>query len=247
MRTDDLAPLLAKQPTPAVGFRQGVVLAWDPITCQNQVNIGGTVLADLPILNTSEAGILAQGDVVSVFTTGQGAQSWWIIGRATIPNTPQAGTALSAWGARGKLATADANYVFSHTSFAPAADGSGPTITDFSVGNSGQALVFITARLGTPGGSMVVNAFKGTWMSFQLSGPTSIGPAEGRSLEVAVDWLLSTGTAINGGGLNATRMVPLTGLTPGTYSIDARYKVTSPSGGSNDAVAQLRSLFAVPL
>jgi hypothetical protein len=220
-------------------------VSWDPITASNVISVGGSTLTDVPILNTAEAGLLAPGDVVGLLSTGEGARSFWILGRITVPGTPQAGTALSAWAGRGKLATADGLYLFGDTSFAPASDGSGPTITNFAVGNSGQALVFISAQVNNPGGPIDTAAFREAYFSFQLSGPTNIGPSVDRSLGVGADWSSSSAIAI-GAESNATRMVPLIGLVPGIYTIDARYQINAGAAGGT-ATVQRRSLFAVPI
>ena len=100
-RVEDLAPLLAQQPSGSVGFRQGTVVAWDPITASNVVDVGGTLLTDVPILNSTESLILKPNDVVGLLSTGEGAKSFWIVGRITIPGTPQAASALTAVGLRG--------------------------------------------------------------------------------------------------------------------------------------------------
>lgn len=82
MRSDDLAPLLAPTRTPVAGVRQGVVVAWDAITYANTVDVGGQELTNLPVLNSSDAALVAAGDVVSILTFGA---SWLILGRITVP------------------------------------------------------------------------------------------------------------------------------------------------------------------
>lgn len=84
MQADDLASLFPK-PAPGVGFRQGLIIAWDPDTGSNQVSVAGTVLFDVPILNTGEAIALKAGHIVGLLTFGG---SWFILGRITPPNDP---------------------------------------------------------------------------------------------------------------------------------------------------------------
>lgn len=98
---DDIASLFGPDPTGSaqqMRFRQGVVQSWDPVTASNTVLVGSTVLADLPVLNTSEALILDVGDAVSIAVigddTGGGAVTYGILGRMTIPGTSQAASAL---------------------------------------------------------------------------------------------------------------------------------------------------------
>jgi len=90
--TDDMAPLY-RRGGPGVRFRQGVVLAWDPATGANTIDLGGSSVTDVPILNTGEAIALRAGHVVGLL--GQG-KSWFIIGRVTPPNDPSfAGASLA--------------------------------------------------------------------------------------------------------------------------------------------------------
>lgn len=81
-RSDDLSPLLAAQPAQALGYRQGTVLAWDSITYANQIQVGESILVDLPILTSSDAALIVPGDIVSILTFGS---SWGILGRFTAP------------------------------------------------------------------------------------------------------------------------------------------------------------------
>lgn len=81
-RSDDLAPLLIPGAGPVLGFRQGVVVAWDPVTFANQVRVGGTVLDDLPLLSSADAALIVPGDVVSILTLGP---TWGILGRFVQP------------------------------------------------------------------------------------------------------------------------------------------------------------------
>lgn len=97
MITDNLAPLFGTS-GPGVRFRQGTVLTWDPNTGVNTVDVGGSTLANVPILNTGEAVALKAGHVVGLL--GQGA-SWFIIGRVTPPNDPNFAGASLAFGSAG--------------------------------------------------------------------------------------------------------------------------------------------------
>lgn len=81
---DDLTPLFtaAADRGEAVGYRQGVLTAWNAGTAANTVVVGGTPLTNLPVLNT--AGLTA-GVVVAVLAAGARRDSWLILGRLTIP------------------------------------------------------------------------------------------------------------------------------------------------------------------
>ena len=68
--SDDLVPILTPQAGPGVRFRQGVVRQWNSGTGANAVDVAGVWLSDLPILNTSDAGDMAPGDVVGLLSIG---------------------------------------------------------------------------------------------------------------------------------------------------------------------------------
>src|SRR5688500_10078081 len=95
MLTDDLVAALAPPPASggaAVGYRQGVIRSYDQTTGANTVEVGGALLTNLSLLNTSEALLLTPGAVVGVLTAGP---AWFILGRVTVPCTPEALSALS--------------------------------------------------------------------------------------------------------------------------------------------------------
>lgn len=84
-RGDDLVGLLGEPPAPAVGFRQGLVTAWNANTGANTIQVGGSLLVNVPILNTGEAIALKAGHVVGLLTAGG---SWFILGRITPSGDP---------------------------------------------------------------------------------------------------------------------------------------------------------------
>lgn len=101
MRGDDLTPLLAGKPEQSVRFRQGTVVAWDPNTGNNTIEVGGAVLNNVPILNTGEAIVLKAGHVVGMLTW---LSSWFILGRITVPGDPDFASASVAFDSSSNIA-----------------------------------------------------------------------------------------------------------------------------------------------
>lgn len=101
MIAEDIVPLFDPS-APAVRFRQGQIVAWDPATGSNTIDVGGSTLTDVPILNTGEAIALKAGHIVCML--GQG-MSWFIIGRVTPPNDPNFAAASLAFDAENAQAT----------------------------------------------------------------------------------------------------------------------------------------------
>lgn len=86
MRSDDLAPLLVPPPQNGLSFRQGEVITFNSATGANSIDVGGTTLVDVPMLNSGEAVALKAGHIVALLTW---KSSWWILGRVTLPGSDQ--------------------------------------------------------------------------------------------------------------------------------------------------------------
>ncbi|MCM4080404.1 hypothetical protein [Paractinoplanes hotanensis] len=82
MRSDDLVPLVVPSSAPVLGYRKGVVIAWDGVTFANTVQVGSTVLTNLPVLNLADSADIVPGDSVGILTFGS---SWAVLGRFTVP------------------------------------------------------------------------------------------------------------------------------------------------------------------
>lgn len=91
--TTGLAPLFANE-RPEVGFRQGVVIFWDEQSGQNQVDVGGTLLTNLPCLNIGDFVILQAGDVVGLLRF---QSTYFILGRMILPTGPDLNRAVVAF------------------------------------------------------------------------------------------------------------------------------------------------------
>jgi hypothetical protein len=99
---DDIAPLLAVRADAQLGFRQGTIVTFDPVTLEHTVDVGGKIFANLQILGVAEAASLRPGSVVGIQTVGN---SWYIIGRMVQPGTDGATDAITLLGQRRHTAT----------------------------------------------------------------------------------------------------------------------------------------------
>lgn len=226
MRSNDLVPLLAGlNKGPAVGFRQGVIVSWDPDTAANSVLVGDAVLENLPILNTSEAAILAEGDVVGILTAGQ---TWGILGRFTVPGTPEAVSSIQSITNRIQAATDNSNGTTTSTTYGDLTGTSvGPEVS-IRIGSSGRALVFWGAEMGmATSGGVMTDQYKTTpHVSVELTGANSVSPDNAIALNVNLDHPGSgfPGTATAKFWIQCSAMHVFTGLTPGLTTFTLKYK-----------------------
>lgn len=219
-RSDDLVPLLAAKPPPGVGFRQGVIVSWDQNTAENSVLVGNSLLYDLPILNTSEAAILAEGDVVGILTSGA---TWGIMGRFTIPGTPEAVSALSSL----RTQSADVGGSPQGTTSSSFTDLAtvGPEVT-IDVGPSGRVLVICSADIQAeaPRGSTLNTGT--ALMGYAMSGANSSAALDAYATKVSIQYDNVSASFITTlrANIAASRVTLRTGLTPGATTFTAKYK-----------------------
>lgn len=84
---DDLTPLLLTGNTgelPDLGFHQGVILEWNVQTGENLIQVAGTPLRDIQMLNVTEALVLEPGHVVGMLRF---KNTYFILGRIITPDT----------------------------------------------------------------------------------------------------------------------------------------------------------------
>lgn len=214
--------------TPAVPmyYRKGTILTWNSDTAENTVRIDGAVFTDLPILNGVEALLLQPGAAVGVIDLGT---TWAILGRLTIPNTPDAASALD-------ILTPVSAVVFQFpaesTSSASFTDLTtvGPVVT-VSIGKRGRCFV-------TVGCAIQFANSTGGQMGFDIAGPTNV--AASGNFTWAVIETTSTGTV--GGTINGTARYLITGLAPGDYTFTAKYATigggTCSFGGNRTIIVE---------
>lgn len=244
---DDLASLFGPVPAGAsqdMRFRQGVIQTWNPITAQNTVRVGSTILTDVPVFNTSEAILLAAGDVVAIGVIGDagGARTYGIWGRMVIPGTASAGTSLSALRASSANVTTSAST--NSTTYTDLSSSFGPTLTDVLVGATGRLLVFISSEASGVAVAGAAIETGGALMGFDLTGATVSAAAANSYMEARIRYDATPNSTMELNiRVSATRMTLLAGLNPGLHTITAKY--LSVSGST--ATFQDRNLTAISL
>jgi hypothetical protein len=216
MPGDDLVPLLIPSNAPTVGFRQGVVLAWNQDTAENTVQVAGSILTDLPILNTSEAQLLEPGAVVGIMTAGS---SWFVMGRITVPGTADAASALSLVSRRIQASSDTAQGTRSATTYGDLTGAAvGPAVT-LTVSSSGKALAFWSADHGETGG-WETDVQDG--VSVAVSGATTV--AASASFAIGHRLTAQSATGSFSYGTQTTGMHLFTGLNAGVHTFTLEYR-----------------------
>lgn len=229
MRSDDLAPLLAPSPGPAVGYRQGVIVTWNPDTAENTVSVGGALLTNLNILNTSEAAILGPGDVVGILTL---PGTWAILGRLTIPGTAEAVSSIQSITERIQAASEAAGGTRNSTAWGDLSGASvGPSV-DIRIGSSGRALVFWGAEIGQTGVSFQYK--NNPHVGVEVSGATTLAAVDGNALNYHFEFPVAptAGTAQMRSWIQFSTFHLFTGLNAGdtTFTLKYRHDTIDPAG-----------------
>lgn len=145
----DLASLFGPPPigpSQDLRFRQGRIVSWDPLTLSNVVNVGGTLMTDLPVLGVAETATFEVGDVVGLLVIGdKGAKTLAIIGQLVLPNSAQAATALSYLSSRVYADTVPDGEGTASATFTDLAT-AGPQV-EVLVGPSGSIITFVAAQI----------------------------------------------------------------------------------------------------
>lgn len=219
--------------TPALPmkYRKGTIVTWNPSTAENTVNVDGTVFTNLPILNTDEALLLGPGSVVGIMDIGT---TWAILGRLTIPGTPDAATALASIGT-----FSDTVDVFETTTSGTYGDLTtvGPQVTA-TVPPSGRCLALLSVRIGwsnqnAGGGGCCV----------ELTGANS-SPASDVNYPVASHFLSLSGGATSSSFVRTSSQHTFEGLTPGDTTFTVKYKALT---GGVQCDFTTRQLVVIPL
>lgn len=241
---DDLGALFDPPPPgPAmvVSYRQGVVVEFDPNTLANKVDVGGTVLDDLPLLGVGEARLLVPGSVVGIqsATSARGAATWAITGRLVFPNTPDAGQATSLLNSQVISASVAAEESASSLLYDDLAT-VGPEV-EVNVGASGRLLVLITTQINWI--DTDTTTAEGGFATIEMSEGNTMDPvtAEEKLVALLVFGISPIGTLLIVNSATAT--CTFEGLTPGLTKLRMKYRC----GGSVPASFARRTLVVVAL
>jgi hypothetical protein len=78
----DLTPLFPQPPIPDLEFRQGKVVAFNLVTGENVIDVGGTHIPNVSLLNITGTLQLAIGDIVGLLRC---RTQLFILGRIIVP------------------------------------------------------------------------------------------------------------------------------------------------------------------
>jgi hypothetical protein len=240
---DDVAGLFLPPPaapSQAMAYRQGIVKAFNPVTLQNRVDVGGTELEDLPLLGVGEATLLTEGAVVGLLVIGDAAKTMAIVGRLVHPNTDQARDATGLLSANTKAATVGDQEGTSSVTYTDLGT-VGPRVT-VTVRATGRLLVSVSFGVqslaaGTFGGSATVALTGANTLSADTVANTHHFHAR--------HW-----HALSGGITQTQQDSPaastvLEGLSPGETTVTMKYR--SINGGAPDADFGRRTLVVIAL
>lgn len=209
MRSANLAPLiLAAAGGGELGFRQGTVVSWDPDTGENTIRVGGSDLADLPVLSAS-AITLAPGDVVGILRY---RSSWMILGSVTTSSLR-----IRAAHSDSATHTITADSLFHDLTADP-----GPSVT-VTIGNSRQCVVLM---------AMAINAKNSeVGCGVAVSGASSIAPLNTASAGGGA--FGPTDTTIVGSCSSFQVITADDGLEAGSNTFTLQYIAQNGTGGSH--------------
>lgn len=228
-------------PSLPVTYRQGVVVTFNPATLENTVDVGGTVLTDLPLLGVGEASLLTPGAVVGILVIGgAGAKNMVIIGRLVQPATADAEEAIGLLNSLVFAATVTAQESRTSTTFGDLST-AGPEVT-VPVRPSGRLLVIVTCQIQWI--ESASNPQRGGWATVELSGANTVSTATAQDVVLPTQNLGITGPTAAGLQGSYCSAGVFSGLDPGDTTVTMKY-ASQYSGESVDFGR--RNLVAVAL
>lgn len=248
---DDLSGLFG--PAPAgpsqdVKYRDGIIRTFNPITWQNTVEVGSTLMHDLPLLGVGEASLLVPDSKVGIMVVGDSAQTMFILGRNVEPNTEDQRSASALLNSQ----------VFTDFVTSPGGDPcTSSTYTDLAthgpevrvpVGANGRLLVIATAQV--QWGSTAASPTKGTgafdvaFTEANVRVPDElVDPLVG---VVSLDLNTSAGTIQQAAIFAVTTQAVFSGLNAGFTTVTMKYR-RSATGYASDPTFFRRTLTVIKL
>lgn len=235
----DLSPLFAPERIGAAQpmfYLQGTIVTFDQVTLENTVSVGGSVLANLPLLGVGEAALLVPGAAVGLQVAGDQIA---IVGRWVVPGTADATDAtalLSSFIAAGFVLAQESTASDTYTDLATV----GPSVT-VTVRGTGRLLLIISAKAGWNSATNTGAAY----MTAEMTGANVVaaGTVDDRLLinsALALGVVTSQATSVA-----SSAAAVFEGLTPGETTITAKYAAGAAPTWTSDF--GLRSLIAITL
>lgn len=227
--TDPIAPLFGDDPAgPSLDmrFRQGVIVTFNQTTWDNTVNVGGTVMANLPLYGVGETALLVPGAVVGITVVGDASKSMYITGRIVKPNTDDAFGAMALLNSQiyTDFVSAPSGDTCSSNVYGDLAT-VGPRVM-VPVGRSGRLLVMATAQIQW-GTGFVASSFGDGRFDVEFTGANTRTPNETVDPLVGlieVDVSTSAGTNSISVVASVTTQAVFRGLNAGDTIITMKYR-----------------------
>lgn len=239
MPAEELDPLFDPPPEPGaqpLSYRQGRIVTFNLATLENTVQVGQTVLSNLPLLGVAEADTLAAGSVVGLLVTGA---EYAIVGRFVRPNTAEAVDAINRLSSQ--IQSVQVNVGESTTSTVYTDLTTIGPVVPVTVRSSGRLIIMTTAditadKAGGVGGGL---------MSVQIADVfgSVIYSASDVTMPALQHMYSDNATHSVGDSIGATRL-GLIALAPGSYVVTAKY---SAQGGGGNASFSRRNVTCISL
>jgi hypothetical protein len=212
-------------PSQPVGFRQGEIVTFNPVTLSNTVLVGGTVLADLPLLGVGEVTLLVPGAIVGLTTIGDDTKTMYIVGRIVKPNTTEATTAIGLLNSQIFADQVPEQDTCTSTAFADLAH-FGPQVS-VPVRATGRLLILCTAQIQWLTG-FIANVDMGGYVTITMAGANvmTTTTAANRLLPAfnVSEHMAPAGTTVSEAAqVCTTAAAVFDGLNPGSTVVTMKY------------------------
>lgn len=215
-------------------YRQGTIAAFDQVTGDNTVDVGGSEFADLPLLGVAEADTYAAGSVVGLISTGL---EYAIFGRLVRPNTPEYTDAVNKLGNNIQTATIATAENTTSTSLVDLTT-PGPSLT-VTVRSSGKLIIILSADET----AQDTGVSSGAYMTCEITDTAgNVIYLAGTLPSLRFEYSDNAAHAV-GDSLGSTRVFAVS-LNPGSYIVNAKY---SSASGANSAGFANRNLTTISI